>query len=53
MKPESKQFTPLKVEDFGLSPQEMKELVTGAQRHLAPATEEQDEETFVPKVDPT
>lgn len=47
-----KKFTPLKPEDFGMSPDELKDLVAGAQRHLAPVAEEEDEETFAPKVDP-
>ena len=50
MKIERKQFKPLSAEDFGLSKEELTELVTGAQTFLPPVPDEGDDETFVPKV---
>jgi len=44
---------PLKIEDFDLTPDEMKDLVQGAQRFLAPAADPADDDraTF-PSVPP-
>ena len=36
----SKDFKPVKVEDFDLSPEDMKTLVAGAQQFFPPADEE-------------
>lgn len=38
-----KEFKPLTISDFGLSPEQMKTLVTGAQKFYGPAETEQPE----------
>jgi hypothetical protein len=40
-----KTFKPLTVEDFNLKPEEMKELVEGAQKFVPPVPEPEDDET--------
>lgn len=40
-------YSPLTVEDFGLTEDELKTLVTGAQTHLAPADDDLDNEPFI------
>ena len=49
----SNAFKPLSVEDFDLSPEDLKLIVTGAQSFLAPAEDEHDAEPFNPPIDQT
>ncbi len=43
-------FKPVTAEDFGLSPEEMQELVSGAQKFL-PVGEDPDDNETLPRVD--
>lgn len=40
------EFKPLELEDFNLSPEDLKEIVTGAQTFFPPAGDEDDEDTL-------
>jgi len=42
----AEKFTPLKVEDFDLSPDDLKIIVAGAQTFLSPAEDPEDEDTL-------